>query len=159
MILTITEQVEQPVKGVFDPDLSHAVWRQCAVQQHPRGHVAVNFPKGSEEDAARPAELREISSGRIWIMTLQSGSAPTLYREKKKKTHPSRSGLMDAWIFFFFAVQFISFLLALPFCLGAPTETRDSNEISQTLHHVEFLMIILHFVDNQQNVLNQVFSA
>lgn len=42
---------------------------------------------------------------------------------------------------------------------GRLSETRDSNEISQTLHHVEFLMIILHFVDNQQNVLNQAFLA
>lgn len=38
---------------------------------------------------------------------------------------------------------------------GRLSATRDSNEISQTLHHVGFLMIILHFVDNQQNVLNQ----
>lgn len=40
---------------------------------------------------------------------------------------------------------------------GTLGETRDSNEILQTLHHVEFLMIVLHFVDNQQNILNQAF--
>lgn len=41
--ITITKQVKQPLKALFDIDLSHTVWRQRDVQQHPRGHVVVTF--------------------------------------------------------------------------------------------------------------------
>ena len=120
----------------------------------------------------RAAEPREISPGKDVDHT--DPAAPTLSPRQIKNKHTLLllrvNGRMDFFsFFFFFAVQFISFLLALPFCRcaraaaeeeeeeeeGRLSATRDSNEISQTLHHVGFLMIILHFVDNQQNVLNQ----
>lgn len=61
-IVAITKQVKQPVK-------THSLMSTGSC--------------GSEEDAARLAELREMSSGSTWITTLQSGSAPTLDSENK----------------------------------------------------------------------------
>lgn len=106
----------------------------------------------------------------VWLST-HSLARKKKARTKKKinaPTQPSVSGLMDAWIFFFLLFRRPIYLILigitlLPWCscrgVGGLSDTRDSNEISQTLHHVEFLMIILRFVDNQQNVLNRASSA
>lgn len=134
MMVIITKQVKQPVKGFFDIDLLDIHTHSLKAAQCPAASVGVtrcDLSEGQRGGCTRLAEPREISSGRIWIMTLQSGSAPTLYQEKKKDDVPTRpplvlrvNGRMDFFFSFFFAVQFISFLLALPFCLGAPAGGR-----------------------------------
>lgn len=131
MMVIITKQVKQPVKGFFDIDLLDIHTHSLKAAQCPAASVGVtrcDLSEGQRGGCTRLAEPREISSGRIWIMTLQSGSAPTLYQEKKKDDVPTRpplvlrvNGRMDFFFFFLFCRPIYLILIGitlLPWCSG-----------------------------------------
>lgn len=148
----------------FWTELIRNSWGRCDVLQHPEGHVALTFPKDSEDTW----RSREKSAAYACNLSLHphstSGKNKINSTNKRKSTFSSLQGLMDAFFFFLGPICLIDIgITLLALCCsggeGGMSETWDSNGILQTLQRVEFLMITLHFVDSQDNVLNQAFPA